>query len=551
MAAKPLPLTYPFATERIAAWHWLAVIVLTTGAGLLFKPVATAQEQESEPAAATGPASKTQQPAATAQEPESRPTLSDTEIANAVADQLFFDAAILGYSINTEVTDGIVTLTGQTSNLLARERAARIAETVKGVKTVINRIEVKQAADITDEAIRQQIRDSLIFNPRTESYEIEAEVNQRQVTLTGTVQSWQEKQFAERLAKSVKGVQSVDNQISITYIMSRTDNEIRDDVQGALGWDRYVDDSLIEVSVSDGAVTLTGTVGSAAERRRARANAWVNGVTSVDTSDLKVEYWARNEELRKGKYAAKPDSDIKSAIEKALDMDPRVAAEAIRVNVNDGIVTLRGMVDTLEGNRAAAQIARRTVGVWRVKNRLRVGMADAVGDEQLYRRVRDALVNDPLVEFHEITLTVNNGKVTLNGAVDSQYEKAQAEDVAARFAGVAAVNNGLTVANTQPLTNQPYVDDRYSQDYPWYDYMTSTTTSDWAIHDDIMDELWWSPFVDSDEITVTVNNGVATLTGTVDTWSERSAAMENALEAGAVRVINRLDVAYGPAAETR
>jgi osmotically-inducible protein OsmY len=45
---------------------------------------------------------------------------------------------------------------------------------------------------------------------------------------------------------------------------------------------------------------------------------------------------------------------------------------------------------------------------------------------------------------------------------------------------------------------------------------------------------------------VTVDDGVVTLTGTVDTWTEREAAEENALEGGALRVVNRLDVDFGP-----
>jgi osmotically-inducible protein OsmY len=68
-----------------------------------------------------------------------------------------------------------------------------------------------------------------------------------------------------------------------------------------------------------------------------------------------------------------------------------------------------------------------------------------------------------------------------------------------------------------------------------------------VLQQEIEDELWWSPFVDANEVKVEVENGVATLTGAVDTWSERNAAAENALEAGAIQVRNRLDVDYGPA----
>jgi osmotically-inducible protein OsmY len=57
--------------------------------------------------------------------------------------------------------------------------------------------------------------------------------------------------------------------------------------------------------------------------------------------------------------------------------------------------------------------------------------------------------------------------------------------------------------------------------------------------------LFWSPFVDSDDITVVVNSGVATLTGTVEDWSELQAAKENAREGGATSVISNLDIQNG------
>jgi osmotically-inducible protein OsmY len=52
--------------------------------------------------------------------------------------------------------------------------------------------------------------------------------------------------------------------------------------------------------------------------------------------------------------------------------------------------------------------------------------------------------------------------------------------------------------------------------------------------------------VDRDEVTVTVDDGVAELTGTVETWNERRAAEENAYEGGAVTVDNDLGVEFGP-----
>jgi osmotically-inducible protein OsmY len=66
--------------------------------------------------------------------------------------------------------------------------------------------------------------------------------------------------------------------------------------------------------------------------------------------------------------------------------------------------------------------------------------------------------------------------------------------------------------------------------------------TDAAIKEDIEDELFWSPFVDLDEVTVKVDGGTAILTGEVDSLGEYEAATENALEGGAHEVDNNLVV---------
>jgi osmotically-inducible protein OsmY len=129
--------------------------------------------------------------------------------------------------------------------------------------------------------------------------------------------------------------------------------------------------------------------------------------------------------------------------------------------------------------------------------------------------------------------------------VDSFYEKARAEDLASEVRGVYAVNNHLIVNKSwDPFVYKPYVDDSYIYDYDWYTYQPNVTSwkNDQEIADNIESELFWSPFVDSDQVTVTVDDGKATLTGTVDSWSEYDAASQNALEGGAVVVDNELRI---------
>lgn len=468
----------------------------------------------------------------------------DLDVLEAVEKELIADPGVLLNNIDVTVAQGIVTLSGTVNNILAKDRATRVAETVKGVRSVVNRIEVDPVVVRSDMELARDVEDALLMNAATESYEIRVSSADGMVTLRGTVDSWKERRLAGIVAKGVRGVTGLENQIEVIIPEERTDPEIREEVQKALRWDELVDHVLIDVRVNEGHVTLSGVVGSAAEKRKALIDAHVTGVKSVDGSQLEVKYWARNEDLRKDKYVVKSDQAVHDAVEDALMYDPRVSGLDVTTRVEDGIVTLRGNVDDLMEKQAAEHDALNTVGVLSVKNRLRVRPDEPVQDWEVEQRANAALTRDPYLEPYEITVEVTGGTASLYGEVDSYFEKTQAEDVVSSVEGIWVVDNKIRVDyHRDYLTFDPYVDDRYLSDYDWYrPEPVYPKMDDAKIEDEIKGELWWSPFVDSDDVEVTVNNGRVTLTGEVDSWSEYSAAGRNAYEGGATWVDNDLEV---------
>ncbi len=468
--------------------------------------------------------------------------IRDMEIIASVEDELLFDQAVPLNEIDVEADAGIVQLTGTVDNLLAKTRATRLAETVKGVKSVVNRIKVVPSIVRSDMSLRRDVRDALLMDRATESYDVNVSVKDNAVTLTGTVESWKEKDLAEKVARGVRGVTDVKNRITVRYKTARPDTEIKPEIEQVLRWDALVDDALIDVTVNNGQVTLTGTVGSAAEKRRATWDTWVAGVNSVENSGLEVARWARDEDLRKDKYVVKSDEAVENAIELALLYDPRVMSFNVDADVDSGVATLRGTVDNLKAKRAAERDARNTVGVARVKNRIRV-RPTTPADTEIAQTIREAFRRDPYVDRYEITVSVIDGTAYLYGTVDTYFEKWQADDVTSAVYGVKEVENHLTVETPDPLVYDPYVTPYSPYYYDWYDYEPYTTfMTDAEIQDEIRDEMWWSPFVDSDDVHIVVEDGEATLTGTVDSWSEFEAATENAYEGGAVWVDNDLTV---------
>jgi osmotically-inducible protein OsmY len=147
------------------------------------------------------------------------------------------------------------------------------------------------------------------------------------------------------------------------------------------------------------------------------------------------------------------------------------------------------------------------------------------------------------VERFEVDVDVVGNTAYLSGSVDSYFEKGQADDIAARIEGITNVVNTIDVRGDAALAYDPYVYDDYIYETDWYDFEpVKTFQTDAAIKESINDELWWSPFIEADEVDVSVENGVATLSGQVDSWSEWNAATENAYEAGASWVVNDLEV---------
>ena len=198
----------------------------------------------------------------------------------------------------------------------------------------------------------------------------------------------------------------------------------------------------------------------------------------------------------------------------------------------------------LKAKRAATQDARDTVGVKRVDNRIDVRPTILISDQKIEDKVKSAILRDPYLESYAISVDVKNGVVKLHGTVDTSFEKAEADDVASRVEGVIMIDNNLGVQQEyHPYICDPYVDDSSIYENDWYYYRPSLVSkSDRQIKADIKKELFWSPYVDADDVKVEVEKGVATLTGTVDSWSESNAAVNNAYEGGAVYVDNELNV---------
>ncbi len=143
----------------------------------------------------------------------------------------------------------------------------------------------------------------------------------------------------------------------------------------------------------------------------------------------------------------------------------------------------------------------------------------ALSDNELKERIEQRLELSPFVNGSTITVQVEQGSAMLSGQVEDRSAMVDAVDIA-YDSGAENVRNSLRFSEQ---SNQPWR------------HMT-----DRELKDAVEDELFWSPFVNSDRIRVRVHKGVVTLYGRMENRGEIADAVENAYEAGARRVTNRL-----------
>jgi osmotically-inducible protein OsmY len=197
------------------------------------------------------------------------------------------------------------------------------------------------------------------------------------------------------------------------------------------------------------------------------------------------------------------NTKLLEAIRDELAADPKIDHREVAVSIGDtGVVSLRGTVGSLRQRREAAEAVKRVYGVREIKNDLDVRplIGDRREDAVLRGEVLQALTLNSLVPSG-IEAKVKDGIVTLEGKVNWNFEREEAEATAGNVRGVRGIRSELVL-----VPGARSVD----------------------VKGAIEQALKRNATVDSDGVSIETSDGKVTLRGYVSSWAAHDAAVEAA-----------------------
>lgn len=216
----------------------------------------------------------------------------------------------------------------------------------------------------------------------------------------------------------------------------------------------------------------------------------------------------------------KTDTQLYDALHAELMMDPVIDATRIKIDVQHGIVTLSGQVCSYAEKLATEKIVQSTAGVVALAIEIEVRQpgSNRRNDTDIARAATDALNSLTELTPDSIRVMAEKGWVTLSGGVEWQFQQIAANRAVRSLRGVIGVFDHIAIA--------------------------PPATAD-SIQATIESALQHSALDNADNITVTVSGADVTLSGDINSWTERSLAKHSAWATPGVHmVVDHMKLSY-------
>ncbi len=214
-------------------------------------------------------------------------------------------------------------------------------------------------------------------------------------------------------------------------------------------------------------------------------------------------------------------------------LSPYLRASDLKVSVEDGRATLKGVVAEEVNRELAMQIALGVGGIVSVDNQIAVktdytpaarttdrGYGDVIDDATISTTIKSKLLWSLYSDATAINVDTNLGKVTLKGTADTAAAKALAGRIAMNTRGVNALDNRLVVTPVKPMA-----------------VSKSDITDSW-ITTKVKSIYIYSSNLDASQINVSTQGGVVSLSGKLDSGAQRALAIELAENVRGVKRVN-------------
>ena len=164
---------------------------------------------------------------------QAQSAVNDAWIDGKLETTLLFNEHLNSFDIDTDVKNGVAYLNGTVESDIDRDLAGEIAESIDGVRDVENRLvvdaenaEMAHGSDdyearrgfkqsVMNATLTARVKSQLLVNSNTGGLSIDVDSRDGIVTLSGEVDSSQEKDLAVQIARNTEGARSVNDNLMV------------------------------------------------------------------------------------------------------------------------------------------------------------------------------------------------------------------------------------------------------------------------------------------------------------------------------------------------